>query len=312
MTTAFLVPGAPAWLIAAWERWKQPIWLGLSVVGLLAVPYIVWVNRAKETIIGFDAYSTYIIDLDDLYGIRYMDLGSFRYSPAYAQAFDWVGALPWEVFAGIWISASLLILAWWGRRWTLALLALPPVALEIYHGNIHLFMALAMVIGFRYPAAWAFPLLSKVTPGVALLWFVGARQWRNLAIAIGVTGAIAAVSFVLAPHLWAQFAQVSYEGFTAFVPPRRYPIDIPFTIRAPIAAAIALWGGWTNRRWTVPVAAVVALPIVWIHGLTMLLAIIPILREDVVRRATEPALGRDAVRGTAGSAGSAVTGEPAR
>ena len=53
------------------------------------------------------------------------------------------------------------------------LLALPPVALELYHGNIHLWIAAAIVLGFRYPWTWAFVLLTKVTPGV------GARLVRR-------------------------------------------------------------------------------------------------------------------------------------
>ena len=38
----------------------------------------------------------------------------------------------------------------------LTLLAFPPVAIELYHGNIHLLIAVAIVLGFRFPAAWAF------------------------------------------------------------------------------------------------------------------------------------------------------------
>jgi hypothetical protein len=244
------------------------------------------------TILGFDAYATWAIDFSDLYGVAYMDLAAFRWSPAYAHAFGWAGFLPWELFAALWIGAAFAILAVWGKRWTLALIAFPPVALELYHGNIHLFMAAAIVVGFRYPASWAFLFLSKVTPGIAVLWFLGRRDYRSFAIAIGATVLLAGISFVLAPNLWFDFARVSYEGFTSFVPPpdRPYPIPIPFLVRAPIAAVLALWGGWTNRRWTVPVAAVIALPIIWIHGLAMLVALIPLLhwRERRARSGPDP------------------------
>lgn len=270
----------------AWMRWRDPVWLALTVVGILAIPWIIWSNRQLDTIVGFDAYAYWALDFDDLYGIAYMDLGAFRYSPAFAQAFAWSRLLPWELFAALIIGASLFILWRWAGRWTLALIALPPVALELYHGNIHLLMAAAMVVGFRYPAAWAFPLLAKVTPGIAVLWFAGARQWRNLAIALGVTAALAAVSFLIAPRQWLEFAEVNAAAFISFDPPRPYPIPVSFVIRAPLAAAIALWGGWTNRRWTVPVAATIALPIIWIHGLAMLVALFPICHENAttVRR----------------------------
>jgi hypothetical protein len=273
----------------AWSRWRDPIWLALTVVGILAIPWIIWSNRAVDTIVGFDAYAYWSLNFNDLYGIQYMDLGAFRYSPAFAHAFAWAHLLPWELFAALLIGASLYILWRWAGRWTLALIALPPIALELYHGNIHLLMAAAMVIGFRYPAAWAVPLLAKVTPGIAVLWFAGARQWRNLAIALGSTAAIAAVSFAIAPHQWFQFLEVNIAAYISFDPPRPYPIPISFVIRAPIAAAIALWGGWTNRRWTVPVAATIALPIIWVHGLSMLVAVVPLAREDARARAASRA-----------------------
>ena len=75
---------------------------------------------------------------------------------------------------------------WLGWRSALLVLAFPPVALELYHGNIHLLMAAAIVLGFRYPIGWSFLLLTKVTPGVGLVWFAVRREWRPLIIALGV------------------------------------------------------------------------------------------------------------------------------
>ena len=266
-----------------WGRWQRPILIGLSAVGIVAVPYITWINRAKPTFLGFDAYAYWSLDLSDPYGVQYMDLGSFRYTPAFAQAFSWLGALPWELYLGLVLAGMLGILVAWGRMWALALIAFPPVALELYHGNIDLFIAFAMVLGLRYPVAWVFPILSKVTPGIALLWFVGRRDWRSLAIALGATATVIAISFALAPQLWAQWIQVMRDSLS-FVPPRPYPINIPFLVRAPIAAAIALWGGYTNRSWTIPVAGVLALPIVWLPGLSILIAVIPLWRRDRAAR----------------------------
>ena len=63
-----------------------------------------------------------------------------------------------------------------GPRW-FALGALLAVV-ELSGGNISLLLAVAMVIGFRWPAAWAFVILTKVTPGIGLLWFAVRRAWR--------------------------------------------------------------------------------------------------------------------------------------
>ena len=55
-------------------------------------------------------------------------------------------------------------------------------------------------------------------------------------------------------------------------------VPIPFLVRLPFAAALVVWGARTNRRWTVPVAGMLALPALWYGGLAMLLAVIA-LRE---------------------------------
>ena len=59
------------------------------------------------------------------------------------------------------------------------LFAFPPVALELYHGNVHLLIAAAIALGFSYPWTWSFVLLTKVTPGLALVWFAVRREWPD-------------------------------------------------------------------------------------------------------------------------------------
>jgi len=55
-------------------------------------------------------------------------------------------------------------------------------------------------------------------------------------------------------------------------------VPIPFVVRLPVAVAVVVWGARTDRRWTVPVAGMLALPALWYGGLTMLLAVI-VLRD---------------------------------
>jgi hypothetical protein len=121
-------------------------------------------------------------------------------------------------------------------------------------------------------------LLTKITPGIGLLWFVVRREWRSLAAALAGTAAIVAASFALTPDAWFAWGEVlsrvaGREGTWAAVP-------IPFVVRLPFAIAVVVWGAWTGRRWTVPVAGMLALPALWYGGLAMLLAVIA-LREPV-------------------------------
>jgi hypothetical protein len=199
----------------------------------------------------------------------------------------------------------LATLAWLGGRWTLALLALPPVALELYHGNIHLPMAAAVALGFRHPWTWSFVLLTKVTPGIGLVWFVARREWRSLAIALGATVAAVAVSSVVAPDLWAEWLAATSSNLDE---PQPYSVPPPLPVRLPLAMALVWWGARTDRPWTVPIGALLALPIVWVHGLVIALAALPFLRAQDVR-------GRDyaaivAVALAAATAAIVVLGQP--
>ena len=76
-------------------------------------------------------------------------------------------------------------------------------AMEIAGGNVSLLLTLAIVAGFRRPWTWAFVLLTKITPGVGLLWFALRREWRQLAIALGRDGgASSRVSYLAQPGAW--------------------------------------------------------------------------------------------------------------
>ena len=150
------------------------------------------------------------MDASDPYQTGVGGLGAFNYTPPIAWLFGPFGALEWLTFLWLWLALLVGNVIWLGGRGVRVvwLLAFPPVALELYHGNIHLWIAAAIALGFRYPWTWGFVLLTKVTPGIGLLWFAVRREWRALGIALGVTGAIVAVSLVLQGQLWVDWLVV--------------------------------------------------------------------------------------------------------
>ncbi len=252
---------------------------GLIIAGWLATGFALVVVTSVVHSFGYDAFAYWSIDLNELYSrgvANNFTLGAFRYAPPIALLLAPLGALPWWLFVWLWGALMLALLAWLGGRWMLALLALPAVALELYHGNIHLLLAAAVALGLRYPAAWSFVLLSKVTPGIGLLWFAVRREWRSLAIALGATGAIALITLVLVPDQWRDWINVLTTNVSASqwgsIPPPAY-------IRLPLAALVVIWGARTHRPWTVAVAATLGMPILWPHGLTVLVAAVPFLRR---------------------------------
>jgi hypothetical protein len=209
---------------------------------------------------------------------------AYFYSPVFTQLLGPLHALPWPVFAGLWTLVLAAILTWLGGRWSGYVLLIPFVAIELAMGNIHILMAGAIVAGFRWPAAWAFILLTKVTPGVGLFWFLVRHEWRSLAIALAVTAALAAASFAFAPTLWADWIAVLRTTQSNPVRPAT-PFDfIPLPARIVIAAGLVVWGARSDRRWIVPIAATLALPVVYLNGLAVLVAAPYLWTSDRERR----------------------------
>jgi hypothetical protein len=227
-------------------------------------------------------------------------IGAYLYAPAFAQLLAPLTALPWPWFAALWTAAIAATYIWLVGRWAFPLLLTGAAALEVYLGQVDIFIAAAIVIGFRYPVVWAFPLLTKIAPGIGLLWFVFRREWRNLALALTATVAVAALSALFAPELWRSWYELLYR--TVF---ERQAVDgaylaIPVWLRLPIAVAVILWGARTDRHWTVPIAVLLAMPILWLNVFSLLLAVVPLREEPgmtparawLLRERLLPSLGR--------------------
>ena len=197
--------------------------------------------------------------------------GCFLYSPPVAQFMGVIqGLMPFETFTFLLRGAETVVLAIVTGPALFFSLFIPAVAIELNAVNINLLIVGAVLIGFRYPFAWAFIILTKLSPGVGLLWFAVRREWRNLAIAVGATALIAGGSFLLAPDLWRQY--IEQLG--------REPDDSIFVIgwRLPLAAIVVIWGALTNRRWTMIVAVFLAMPRWYFLTPVILVGLFPLVR----------------------------------
>jgi hypothetical protein len=206
-------------------------------------------------------------DIGHLYGQVWSLDDRYVYSPAFAifmlplHIFGWrLFIFGWMIvmFAGLWIAT---------RAWAVPVVlfaAIPALAIgfgwpgtEILHfplmGNIQLLIAAAIVLSFRWPAAWSFVLLTKIAPGIGVLWFAFRREWHNLAVVLVATLVIAGVTYLVAPGAWADFLRfaISNEATPSPIP----VVPVPFMTRLPMSIALLWWGARTDRRWTVPIAA---------------------------------------------------------
>jgi glycosyl transferase family 87 len=269
---------------------ESPPWVGVAVATiawLAVVGFAEPFGRLWGT--GQDARCYWLPSLLDPYAeSTWTNPIAYVYSPAFLQLISPLTRLPWQAFVAVWTAILLLAVRFLtGPR----LLAAGVIfaAMELAGGNISLLLATAIVLGFRWPAAWAIVLLTKVTPGVGLLWFATRREWRSLAMALGATAAVIAGSALMLPNAWSEWTDVlirngGRDGTWAALP-------IALWIRMPIAMIVVIWGARTNRRWAVPVASLIALPAVWYGSLRMLLAIVAL--RDAPTRSTDEEADRD-------------------
>jgi hypothetical protein len=272
--------------------YRKPTFVGLSVAGYLLLAWLLLIvpsAKGFDSFVGFDSYAYWAVSPLHPYAAALGTVGSFTYSPAAALLFAPAHLVPFGWFYLFWASFLIVNLVWLTRRNVLVWLCFLPVTLELYHGNVHILLATVCVLGFRYPALWSIALLTKVTPGVSLLWFVVRREWRSLGIALGATALIAAVSFAIAPSAWFDWVKflVSSNSTGPQVNNALQWLIPPLWLRLAAAAALVVWGARTDRRWVVPVASTIALPVLWIIGPAMLVAI-PRLRGSAADSESEP------------------------
>ena len=221
--------------------------------------------------LGGDARSYWLMRMPDPYPPAYGGTIGFNYAPVVAQLLEPLTALPWPVFFGLITASNLVALYILLGRWAVLGLLFPPVLIELVSGNITLWLAVVTVFALRWPALWAVPLLTKVTPGVGVLWHLFRGEWRALAIAAGTTAGLVAISALLVPATWGLWFAFLREN--AGMAPPIGSIVIPFLWRVPVAIAVMVVAARTDRAWLIPVATVLATPVIWPATFSLLLAI---------------------------------------
>ncbi len=250
------------------KRWALVI---LSAGGLAALSWLV-VTPGH----GFDFYAYWAVDLADPYATA-SGFGAFYYPPPFAWLAAPLSLVPFEAGYWAWTGLGLIALVWLTRRWALAWLVFPPVISELYHGNVHLFIAVGIVVGFRFASAWALVALVKVTSGVVGLWPLVRRDWHAVGVILATVALVTATTVLISPRLWVEWVQ---QLLVRAAEPNLWgaEIGIPLLIRLPAAVALTVWGAHTGRRWVLAPAVALSMPSLWVHSLAIL-ASLPRLLE---------------------------------
>jgi hypothetical protein len=245
------------------------------VVGILVAVRALSIYPWNDRIFDLWAYWTTRFGLDYASAVP-GHTGDYLYSPAFAQLISPLTALPLPLFAATW-TALLGVVLYWLTGWRAVLIGLfAPVAISLAIGQTDLLMAAAVVIGFRWPAAWVIPLITKVTPGIGVLWFAARREWRAFFIATGATVAVVGVSILFDPAAWVGWMHLLFRMQFPASSAGVY-LPVPLWVRLPVMAAVVWWGARTDRRWTLPVAVCCSLPTVWINTPAILVACLPLI-----------------------------------
>jgi hypothetical protein len=283
-----------AWSLRDERGRPTPLLIGLAAIGgifLLVVAANRWGTPSDEHAYWLAAQR--LIHGEPLYDPTATSVTPYAYwyPPFVAQVLAPIAAvLPAMAFTAAW-TAVMLICLWWlaGRDvlLALALVAFPPVAVEFWYRNIHLVLAVLIVLAIRgIPALYAVGALIKFSPGLGVPFLLARTQWRDAAIAVLTGVALLVISVALSPDAWRQYLDILAS---------RGPTDvsgllpIPYIARAVTGLVLALVAARLEPRIGEPlliIAIVVALPTLWMAALSTLIALVPILRGQGIAERT--------------------------
>lgn len=209
---------------------------------------------------------------------------AYWYPPVLAQILVPVAlVLPELWFTAAW-TVLMLGCLWWlaGRNVVvaLALVAFPPVAVEFWFRNVHLVLAVLLVLSVR--RGWLFPVGAaiKLAPGLGIAWLAARGRWNDASVAIGVGIVILALSVLVSPTAWSDWISIAVArgpgDEASFLP-------VPFLVRAVAGLGLALAAGRLRSPWgevLLVVAVTFALPTLWTTTLSLLVAVVPMWRRE--------------------------------
>lgn len=208
---------------------------------------------------------------------------AYLYPPPLAQMLvPIVAIVPAPLFSGIWTAAMCLALWWLSGRdviKALALVAFLPVAVELWFRNVHLFLAVLIVLGLRTSAAWfALGAAIKILPGLGIPFLLLRGRWREATVATAVGVAMLVVSYGFSPAEWGAYLRLlaSFDPMqqSAFI-----PIAFPFrAFGALVLVTVAARLRGRQGDMILVAAMTLALPSLWFTGLSLLVAVVPLYR----------------------------------
>jgi Glycosyltransferase family 87 len=209
---------------------------------------------------------------------------AFWYPPIVAQVLAPIAAIvPSQLFSILWIVLMLGCLFWLAGRnvlVALAMCAFPPIAVEFWFRNVHLIIAVLLVLGLRRWGGWfSVGAAIKLAPVLGIPYLALRGRGREALVAAAFGAVLLAISLALGPELWRQFIDIALargpSDASGFLP-------VPYVARLVIGAVLMVIAARVEPRIGEPllvVAVTIALPTLWFTALATLAAIVPLVRE---------------------------------
>lgn len=251
-------------------RQFSPLWIILNGLGVALLLAFWWQYGLLDPHLRSDGWAYWGVRDGVLYEGAWLQEqdglpNPYVYSPAFAQAIWPLTQLSLPSFMAAWVAIQLGAVTFLVGPFLAALMVWlwAPLGLSsIWAGQIIPLMALALALAPRYPAAWSVLLLTKVTPGVGLVWHAARGEWRKLGIALGVTLGIVSVSAFVAATDWLEWMDVLRESAGLASPFQAVPLPLP--VRLILATGLIGYGAHRSWWWAIPAGATLAQPhFVW-------------------------------------------------
>lgn len=232
--------------------------ISLWLLGLLVVFQTIRLTISND-IFGQDAHAYWLASQGELtYDRRPGQRDAYLYSPAFLALISPIAILPWPAFLALWISLEAALLVWLLKplpaKWFIPVFLICSEELTV--GNIYIVLGCAAVIGMQKPLAWSFPILTKVTTGVGLLWFAARGDWGRLLQGSGGLLVILTMFYISNPadwHAWFEFLLEHKEATP--------DSQAMFYLRCLLAVALVVLGARKKWPWLVAPAMVLASPV---------------------------------------------------
>jgi hypothetical protein len=256
------------------KAWPAIRWVlfgaGVFYCAIAAMGWVSYGGSHPGQLMMGDGYMFWAPPASDPYGWEgtpVAEVYQYRYSPAFLFILTPIRALPWTGFAVAWFLLHIAVLLYLRMPW---MIVWPGVIDDIVRGNSVTFIALACVLALRGQGwAWSYAFLTKVTPGVGVIWHLVRREWHRLAWAIGSTAAIMAIGFLASPSIWSDWiasltrAPGNYLTVNWLAP-------LPFRLGA--AVLVIGWAAYRSKAWLVPIGMIIGLPGLWPSSFALVLA----------------------------------------